>query len=128
PPLLRHVREETLLGRVSLPDQRLEHREDVGGALRLVGEQRARCVQDPRWYVPAGAGAQPVSPRQIQDAVVALVPGRGAAPDVLLRGLRVAAEESVGKPAAVGVEMLRDVVSIGLALEGTAGHGTRCRG
>ena len=121
PPLLRHVLEEKLLGRVSLPDQRLEHREDVGGALRLVGEQRARCVQDPRWYVPAGAGAQPVSPRQIQDAVVALVPGREAAPDVLLRRLRVEAEEGVGKPAAVVVELLREVVGLGLALAAHVG-------
>ena len=54
----RHVFDEQVPGHRAAFHQRLEHGEHVGVDLRLVGDQRARRVQDAGVDLPAGAGLQ----------------------------------------------------------------------
>ena len=83
--------------------------------LRLVGAERPGGVQDAGIDLPAGAGLQPVGPRQEGDAVVALVPVLEAAAHVLLGGARLEAHEGVREVVVGLVVLRREVVRLGLA-------------
>ena len=83
--------------------------------MRLVGDQRARGVQDAGRHQPAGAGLQAIGLAEIEDAVVALVPVVQAADDVVLGRARLQAEEGVGEVVAHGVELRREIVRFRLA-------------
>ena len=72
--VLGHVLDQQRPGHFAAFDQRLEHAEHVGAPLRLVGAERAGRVQHAGRNQPAGAALQPIGLRQIEDAVVALVP------------------------------------------------------
>ena len=65
---------------------------------------------------PARAGLQAIGLRQVEDAVVALVPVLQAAADVGLGRARLQAHERVVEMVLGGVELRREVVALGLAL------------
>ena len=72
--LLGHVLDQQRPGHFAPFDQRLEHAEHVGSPLRLVGAKRAGRVQHAGRNQPAGAALQAIGLRQIENAVVPLVP------------------------------------------------------
>src|SRR5687768_1647959 len=72
--LLGHVLDEQRTGHFATFYERLVHAEDIGSPLRLVGAERTRRVQDAWSDEPTAAGFQAKSLRQVEDAVVALVP------------------------------------------------------
>ena len=72
-------------------------------------------MQDARADQPAGAGLQAIGLREIEDAVVALVPVLEALADLRLGGAGFEAEEGVGEVVADVVVLRREVVALGLA-------------
>ena len=114
--LLGHVFHEELPGDVAAFDQALIHAEDVGAPLRLVGAERAGRVEDAGTDEPAGAGLQAIGLREVEDAVVALVPILEALADLRLGGAGFEAHEGVGEIVADVVVLRREVVRLGLAL------------
>ncbi len=111
----RHVLHQQRPGHFAAFDERLEHAEHVGAPLRLVGAQRTGCVQHAGRNQPARAALQPVGPRQIENAVVALAPIFQALADLRLRGARLQAHERVGEVVVDVVELRREVVALRLA-------------
>src|SRR5260370_23656228 len=73
-------------------------------------------MQESRGDDPGSAGLQAVGPRQIEDAVVALIPALEAAVDVARCRARLQPEEGIGKPVGAGVELRREVVRFRLVL------------
>ena len=116
-----HVLDQQRPGHFAAFDQRLVHAEHVGAPLRLVGAHRAGGVQHAGGHHPAGARLQAVGLREVEDAVVALVPVLQAAADVGLGGARLQAHERVVEMVLGGVQLRREVVALGLAL--LAGQG-----
>ena len=86
--VLGHVLHQQRPGHVAAFDERLEHAEHVAAPLRLVGAERAGRVQHAGRNQPAGAALEAIGRRQIEDAVVALVPVLQAAADLLLSSCR----------------------------------------
>ncbi len=76
--VLGHILDEQVPGTRAF-HHRLVHAEDVGAPLRLIGDERARGMQDARGDQPTGAGLEAISFREVQDAVVPLVPAFEAA-------------------------------------------------
>src|SRR5204862_5848436 len=91
-------------------DHALVHAEDVAAPLRLVGAERARRVEDARADEPAGAGLEAICLREIEDAVIALVPILEAFADLRPRGAGFEAEKSVGKVIADVVVLRREII------------------
>ena len=114
--VLGHVLDQQRPGHFAAFDQRLVHAEHVGAPLRLVGTHRAGGVQHAGGDHPAGAGLQAIGLREVEDAVVALVPVFQAAADVGLGGARLQAHERVVEVVLGGVQLRREVVALGLAL------------
>ena len=112
--LLRHVFDEQAPRHRPPLDERLEHREHITPPLRLVGQQRARGVEDARRNQPASAALQSVGLGEIDDPVVAAVPVLEAAADILLRGPRFEAHEGVGEVVVAVVVLRREVVALRL--------------
>ena len=111
----RHVLHQQRPRHFAAFDERLEHAEHVGAPLRLVRAERAGRVQHAGRNQPAGAALQPVRPRQIENAVVALAPIFEALADLGLRRARLQAHERVGEIVVDVVELRREVVALGLA-------------
>ena len=109
--LLRHVLDEQAPRHRSSLDERLEHCEHVAAPLWLVGEKRARRVEDARRDQPAGATLEPVGLGEVDDTVVATVPVLQALPHVLFRGARLQAHERVGKVVIAVVILRRKVIA-----------------
>ncbi len=114
--VLRHVLDQQVPGHLAPLDQRLVHAEHVGAPLRLVGAHRAGGVQHAGGDHPAGAGLQAIRLRQVENAVVALVPILQAATHVGLGGAGLQAHERVIEMVLGGVQLRREVVALGLAL------------
>ena len=112
--VLGDVLDEQAPGHAPAFDHRLVHAEDVGAPLRLVGHERAGGVQDAWGDQPAGAGLEAVGLREVEDAVVPLVPTLQAAADVVLGRPGLQAEEGVGEVVAGPVELGGEVVALGL--------------
>jgi hypothetical protein len=112
---LRHILDEQRPRHRPPFDQVLIHAEDVRAPLGFVGAERARRVEKARAHQPAGAGLEPVGLREVQDAVVALVPIRQAGADLVLGGARLESEEGVGKVVAHIVVLGREVVGLRFA-------------
>ena len=72
--VFRNVLDEEIPRNRVVVGQRLEHAEDVGTPLRLVSADGTRSVKNARRNEPARARLQPIRFRQIENAVVALVP------------------------------------------------------
>ena len=96
-------------------DEVLIHAENVAAPLRLVGAEAAGRVKNARIDEPAGAGLETVGLREIEDAVVALVPVLEAAADLRLGRARLEAHEGVGEIVADVVVLRREVIALGLA-------------
>ena len=112
----RHVLDDQGPGGRRFVDERLEHRKDVAGPLRLIGHQAARRVQRARRHVPAGAALEAERPGQLEDLVVTLVPDLQAMPELLFGRARLQAEEGVGHVGQVVVELVGEVVGLRLGL------------
>ena len=119
--VLRHVLDQQVPGHFPPFDQRLIHAKHVGAPLRLVGTHRTGGVQHAGGNHPARAGLQAIRLREVEDAVVALVPVLEAAADVGLGGARLQAHERIVEVVFGGVQLRREVVALGLAL--LAGQG-----
>ena len=100
---------EQLLGQHRISCDGLVHRVHVGGLLRLVRAQAARCVQDARRNVPACTRPEPIRRRQLRDVVVAGGELLERLADLLLRRSRLEAEERVREIAPVVVDLCREV-------------------
>ena len=114
--VLGHVLDQQVPRHLAPFDQRLVHAEHVGAPLRLVGTHRAGGVQHAGGNHPARARLQAIGLREVEDAVVALVPVLQAAADVGLGRARLQAHERVVEVVLGGVELRREVVALGLAL------------
>ena len=80
-----HVLHEERPRHLAAFDEGLVHAEDVGTPLRLVGAEGSGRVKHAGRDEPAGAGLQAIGAREVEDAVVALVPVLEALPDLRLR-------------------------------------------
>src|SRR5271165_1243488 len=96
--------------------QRLEHGEHVAVDLRLIGNERARRVQNARVDLPPRSRLEAVSLRQIQDAVVAFVPAFQASANFIFGRSRLQAHERVREVVVLLVVLRREVVRFRLAL------------
>ena len=96
--------------------ERLEHAEDVGAPLRLVGADGARRVQNARGNHPAGARLQAIGAGEIQNAVVALVPVFQALANLLFGRARLEAHKGVVEAVLGGVELRGIVVRFRLTV------------
>jgi len=105
----RHVLDQQRPGHDAAFDQRLVHAEHVAAPLRLVGTQRAGCVQHARRHRPPRAPLQPIGFGEIQNSVVALVPVLQALADLGFGCARFQAEERV-REGVVAVVVLRGEV------------------
>ena len=97
-------------------DEGLEHREDVAVHLRLVGDERAGRMKDARIDLPPRARLEPEGAREIQNAVITLVPVCETPPHVVFGGARLESHEGVGKVIVDLVVLRRKVIRFGLAL------------
>ena len=113
--LFRHVLDEQAPRHRPSLDERLKHCEHVAAPLWLIGEQRARSVQDARRDQPACATLEPVGLGEVDDTVVATVPVLQALPHVLLRGARLQPHERVGKVVVAVVVLRREVIALRFA-------------
>jgi hypothetical protein len=96
-------------------DHALIHAKNVAAPLRLVSAKRAGRVEHAGIDEPAGAGFQAVGFREIEDAVVALVPILKALAHLRLGGAGFKAHEGVREVVADVVVLRREVIALGLA-------------
>ena len=89
---------------------------DVAVPLRLVGEIRARGVDDARRGIPACAELDAVGAAELGDAIVGLAIERQARPHLPFAHVRIEAEIGMGEQAGMIVELRREVIGFRLAL------------
>ena len=108
--LVQHPRRIDLAG-----DDVLVDRVHVGIPLGLIGQHGGRRVDDARGGVPAGAQLDAIGAGEVGDTGVVVRELRDALADLLLGHVRVEAEVGVVRLAEVVVQLLGEVVALGLA-------------
>src|SRR5690606_11939159 len=96
-------------------DDVLEHAEDVASPLRLIRAERAWSMQHARRNQPAGAALQAIGLRQVEDAVVPLLPILEALAELVLGRSRLEPHERVAEVVVDIVVLRREVIALGLS-------------
>ena len=73
-------------------------------------------MEDARVDKPARANLQAIRPREVEDAIVALVPALQTPANLRLGGAGLQPHEGIGETIADGVLLRREIVRLGLAL------------
>ena len=114
--VLRGVLPEQLLRHNRITGQRLIHGKHIRGFLRLIGAERARCVQHPRRHIPAGTRLKPVGLRNIGNLVITLRKVNQTLTHIIFGCPGGKAEKGIGKIRTVVVNLRRKIIGLGFTL------------